>query len=73
MLRQFPTGLVACVSDSYNIWNACEEVWGEQLKDEVVARGDQGTLVIRPDSGEPAEIVVKVGLVAYGFLFSFVH
>ena len=26
MLTQFPTGLMACVSDSYNIWNACEKV-----------------------------------------------
>ncbi|GFN88927.1 nicotinamide phosphoribosyltransferase-like [Plakobranchus ocellatus] len=60
MLQKFPTGLVACVSDSYNIWHACGEVWGEELKEEVVSRGDNGTLVIRPDSGEPAEIVVKV-------------
>ncbi|XP_055882778.1 nicotinamide phosphoribosyltransferase-like [Biomphalaria glabrata] len=60
MLDKFPTGLVACVSDSYNIWNACENIWGDQLKDAVVSRGDKGTLVIRPDSGEPKEIVVKV-------------
>ena len=26
MLTRFPTGLMACVSDSYNIWNACEKV-----------------------------------------------
>ncbi|ESO89877.1 hypothetical protein LOTGIDRAFT_218343 [Lottia gigantea] len=59
MLTQFPTGLVAVVSDSYNIWNACEEVWGGVLKDLVVSRDGKGTLVIRPDSGDPATVVVK--------------
>ncbi|XP_055958451.1 nicotinamide phosphoribosyltransferase isoform X1 [Patella vulgata] len=59
MLTQFPTGLVAVVSDSYDIWNACDKVWGEQLKDLVVSRGVNGTLVIRPDSGDPPEVVVK--------------
>nr|KAG5687412.1 hypothetical protein BaRGS_004914 [Batillaria attramentaria] len=61
MLTKFPNGLVAVVSDSYNIWNACEHVWGEQLKDLVVKRGDNGgALVVRPDSGNPPEVVVKV-------------
>lgn len=60
MLTSFPTGLVACVSDSYDIWNACEKVWGEQLKDLIVKRGENGTLVVRPDSGDPPEVVVKV-------------
>ncbi|CAG2253016.1 NAMPT [Mytilus edulis] len=60
MLTNFPTGLVACVSDSYDLWNACEKVWGEELKDLIVSRGDKGTLVVRPDSGDPPEIVVKV-------------
>ena len=26
MLTRFPDGIMACVSDSYNIWNACEKV-----------------------------------------------
>ncbi|XP_059151094.1 nicotinamide phosphoribosyltransferase-like [Physella acuta] len=60
MLEKFPTGLVACVSDSYDIWNACEKIWGEELKEAIVSRGDKGTLVVRPDSGHPPEIVVKV-------------
>lgn len=61
MLTKFPTGLVAVVSDSYNLWNACEHVWGEQLKECIEKRGDSGTLIVRPDSGNPPEIVVKVG------------
>jgi nicotinamide phosphoribosyltransferase len=34
-LQQFPTGPAACVSDSYNIYDACEHLWGETLHDEV--------------------------------------
>ncbi len=26
MLKQFPTGLMSVVSDSYDVWNACEKV-----------------------------------------------
>jgi len=58
MLDQYPEGLVACVSDSYNIFNACEKLWGSDLKDKIMARN--GTLVIRPDSGDPVETILKV-------------
>eukprot|EP00038_Savillea_parva_P028937 m.67855 g.67855 ORF g.67855 m.67855 type:complete len:573 (+) comp8473_c0_seq1:64-1782(+) len=57
MLTSFPTGLVACVSDSFNIWDACRDLWGTKLKDLVAAR--DGTLVVRPDSGHPPEVVIK--------------
>jgi nicotinamide phosphoribosyltransferase len=58
MLNNFPKGAVSIVSDSYDIWNACEKVWGEELKG--LVEGRDGTLVVRPDSGEPTEVVVKV-------------
>lgn len=58
MLTQFPTGFVAVVSDSYNIYEACEQKWGTTLKDEVLNR--KGTLVVRPDSGYPPEVVIKI-------------
>ncbi len=58
MLDQFPEGLVACVSDSFDIFKACEKSWGTELKDKVLAR--DGTLVIRPDSGDPVEVVKRV-------------
>jgi len=58
VLNKFPEGLVACVSDSFNIYKACEVIWGKILKDKVLARN--GTLVVRPDSGNPPEVVVKV-------------
>ncbi|KAL4225833.1 hypothetical protein ACF0H5_013822 [Mactra antiquata] len=60
MLTKFPDGPISCVSDSYNIWETCEKVWGDALKDLVLSRGDNGAVAIRPDSGDPPEIVVKV-------------
>jgi nicotinamide phosphoribosyltransferase len=58
MLTQFPDGLVAVVSDSYNVYDACEKLWGKALKEKVLAR--EGTLVVRPDSGNPREVVLRV-------------
>jgi nicotinamide phosphoribosyltransferase len=59
MLRQFakPGALLACVSDSYNIYNACEHIWGEELRQEVIDSG--AVVVVRPDSGHPATVVLK--------------
>ena len=57
MLDKFPTGLVACVSDSYNIWDACE-AWGTIFRDRIMSRN--GTLVVRPDSGPLPETVIQV-------------
>lgn len=58
LLRLYPTGLVACVSDSYDIFRACSDLWGGVLKDKVLAR--DGCLVVRPDSGDPATVVMEV-------------
>ena len=58
VLNTFPTGTIACVSDSYNIFRACEEYWGEELKDKILER--DGTLVIRPDSGDPVMTLLAI-------------
>ncbi|WP_310049214.1 nicotinate phosphoribosyltransferase [Luteibacter sp. 3190] len=57
MLRRFakPGSLVAVVSDSYDIYHAIRELWGKALRDEVIASG--ATVVVRPDSGDPVEVV----------------
>ncbi|KAF6768263.1 hypothetical protein AHF37_08811 [Paragonimus kellicotti] len=122
LLNTYETGTFACVSDSYNVWKACENIWGEQLHDRVsccmflptivcvlrcpilesiksagwstenvsfgsggallqrlnrdtqkcafkcshvVVNGKavctrNGTLIIRPDSGDPTKVVVRV-------------
>lgn len=70
LLEQNPTGLVACVSDSYDIIHACKELWGRELKDLVLSR--QGTLVVRPDSGEPDLMVIAV-LKALGEAFGYAY
>jgi nicotinamide phosphoribosyltransferase len=59
MVAQFakPGKLFACVSDSYDLWNVLENVWGDTLRDEIERSG--ATLVVRPDSGDPASVVRK--------------
>lgn len=53
-----PGKIYSCVSDSYNIYRAVEELWGTQLKDKVINSG--GTLVVRPDSGDPETVPVEI-------------
>ncbi|MDH3740650.1 MAG: nicotinate phosphoribosyltransferase [Hyphomicrobiales bacterium] len=50
--------LVAVVSDSYDIYHAVKEIWGTQLKSLVESNG--GTVVVRPDSGDPTKVPVDV-------------
>lgn len=58
MINQYGAGsLYAVVSDSFDIYAACRNLWGKDLKAEVEAAN--GTLVVRPDSGVPNEVVVK--------------
>jgi len=57
MIEEFP-GMVAVVSDTYDIYEACR-VWSTELKDQVLARKD-GCVVIRPDSGDPLEVLEKI-------------
>lgn len=52
-----PGALIACVCDSYDLWNAVSNIVGTQLKDKIVQSG--ATLVVRPDSGNPPDIVLK--------------
>jgi nicotinamide phosphoribosyltransferase len=63
VLHSFPTGTIACVSDSFNIFKACKEYWGTELRDEILNR--EGTLVIRPDSGDPIMTLLEI----FGILF----
>jgi len=58
MLDSYPTGLVACVSDSFDIIRACKDYWGGELKDKILQRN--GRLVVRPDSGDPMQTLKQV-------------
>jgi nicotinamide phosphoribosyltransferase len=59
MLDSYPEdAMIACVSDSFNVFEACEKLWGTLLRDKINKR--RGTLVIRPDSGDPLTVVPQV-------------
>lgn len=58
MITKFGNRMFACVSDSYNIFDACEHIWGEQLKNKIIECGNRGgSLVIRFDSGNPCSVI----------------
>lgn len=58
VLNAYPEGILSCVSDSYDIFNAVENLWGTEFKDQILQRN--GRLVIRPDSGDPVKTLLKV-------------
>ena len=60
MIRRFggEGRIFAVVSDSYDLFGAIKDIWGGKLKQQVMDNG--GTLVVRPDSGNPIKVAVDV-------------
>ncbi len=54
LLNTYPTGILSVVSDTWDLWKVCTE-HVVTLKEEILAR--DGKLVIRPDSGDPVDIL----------------
>lgn len=54
LMRTFPTNTLSVVSDTWDLWKVLTEYLPE-LKEEILAR--DGKLVIRPDSGDPVDII----------------
>lgn len=54
LIEKYPTGILSIVSDTFNPWDVCTE-YLPRLKEEILAR--DGKLVIRPDSGDPVDIL----------------
>lgn len=50
----YPNGIVSIVSDTWDLWKVLTE-YLPNLKEDVLAR--DGKVVIRPDSGDPADII----------------
>ena len=50
----YPNGIVSIVSDTWDFWKVMAE-YLPKLKEEILAR--DGRLVIRPDSGDPVDII----------------
>jgi len=57
LIQQYPTGILSVVSDSFDLWKVLTE-YLPAIKSEVLAR--DGKLVIRPDSGDPVDILCGV-------------
>ena len=53
-MKVFPTGILSVVSDTFDLWKLITE-YLPALKDEIMTR--DGKLVIRPDSGDPVDII----------------
>lgn len=70
MLDQFldKDKLVAVVSDTWDLFRAIDKIWGEDLIDRIKKSG--GTVVVRPDSGEPVFVVketIRRLMLKYGY------
>lgn len=54
LINKFPKGTLSLVSDTWNIWNVLDKIL-PSLKKDILKR--KGKLIIRPDSGNPVEII----------------
>lgn len=54
LLSIYPSGILSIVSDTWDLWKVITEIL-PTLKDEILSR--DGKLVIRPDSGDPVDIL----------------
>ena len=64
LLNTYPKGILSVVSDTWDLWKVCTE-HVVTLKEEILAR--DGKLVIRPDSGDPVDILCgSASIIDYG-------
>jgi len=57
MFTQYPTGIVSIVSDTYDVFNFVKTM-STKYKDLILQRN--GTVVFRPDSGNPIDVNLKL-------------
>lgn len=57
-LERYPSGIISIVSDSYDLYNAVDNIFGKSLKEKITERN--GKVVIRPDSGHPPTVCVRI-------------
>lgn len=58
MIESYPEGIVSVVGDSYDIYSFCTRISKDPIKKAILER--QGTFVVRPDSGDPLEVLNRV-------------
>lgn len=61
MTNVYPNGFFSVVSDTWDFWKVVEE-YLPKLKDKVLSR--DGKVVIRPDSGDPVEILCGKNIIS---------
>lgn len=59
LLNIYPSGILSIVSDTWDLWKVLTE-YLPQLKEEILNR--DGKVVIRPDSGDPVDIICGTSL-----------
>ena len=57
MLKKYPNGIISIVADSYDVFNACENLFGKKLKKYI--NKSNRLVVIRLDSGDPLTVMLK--------------
>ena len=57
LMDRFPNGILSIVSDTWDLWKVITEFL-PQLKEEIMKR--DGKIVIRPDSGNPVDIICGI-------------
>lgn len=60
LMEVHPTAVLSIVSDTWDVWNVLTVIM-PALKEEIMAR--DGKIVIRPDSGDPVDIICGDGYV----------
>lgn len=63
LLEMYPEGVLSVVSDTWNLWDVLTKFLPE-LKELILSRN--GKLVIRPDSGDPVDIICGIDVSEYG-------
>lgn len=63
LLDKYPKNILSVVSDTWDLWKVITE-YLPNLKDKIMAR--EGKLVIRPDSGDPCDILCGWNSKQYG-------
>jgi nicotinamide phosphoribosyltransferase len=63
-LKEFPTGILSIVADTFDLWKLITEyLQDSEVKALIMAR--DGKLVIRPDSGDPVDIICGYKIQSY--------
>ena len=63
LMETYPTGILSVVSDTWDLWNVITNIL-PQLKEQILSR--DGKLVIRPDSGDPVDILCGIDSIFEG-------